>query len=264
MEAGHVVPHGRFVHIYNNGVYWGQYHMRERWDADFLSQYYGGEEDDFEAVNGNVNNGNIPLQRLGLGRGLRRHSGEAWANITQLADQDGNGNPTGGYQELKEAVNLPQYIDYMLVWMAGRAENEYRSGGSIDGSVPYTFTLNDADGWLRGTGDQTGNAGPANILGTLVDEGDPEFLTLYRDRIENMFGEGGILSPERSTARLQERLDEMELSFVLESARWSSINEARTPESFASAANSALTKHAAECRVHHDFEFPLSWNPSKL
>ena len=246
LDAGHVVPHGRFVHIYNNGVYWGQYHMRERWDADFLSQYYGGEEDDYEAVNGNVNNGNSTPNGWALGE-VYDGSGEAWENITQLADQAGNGNPTGGYQELKEAVNLPQYLDYLLVWMAGRAENEYRSGGSIDGSVPYTFTLNDADGWLRGTSDNTGNAGPANIYGTLVDEADPEFLTLLSDRIANMFGEGGVLSPERSVERLQDRLDEMELSFILESARWSGVLspgsnrfETRTPESFESAANSAL------------------------
>ena len=240
LEAGHAVPHGRYVHIYNNGVYWGQYHMRERWDADFLSQYYGGDEDDYEAVNGNVNNGNPTPNGWGFGE-VYDGTGEAWENITTLADQDGSGNPTGGYQQLKEVVNLPQYIDYMLIYMAGSSENEYRSGGSIDGSVPYTFTLNDADGWLRGTGDRTDNAGPSNILGTLVDEADPEFMALYADRIQNMFGEGGVLGEERATARLQERLDEMELSFVLESARWNSIGEARTPQSFDAAANAALT-----------------------
>jgi len=240
LEAGHVVPHGRYVHIYNNGVYWGQYHMRERWDADFLSQYYGGEEDDYEAVNGNVNNGNSTPNGWSPGE-VYDGSGAALAHIQALADTDGSGNPTGGYQELSGVVNLPQYIDYLLIYMAGNSENEYRAGGATDGSVPYTFTLNDADGWLRGTGDRTGNAGPLNIFGTLVDEGDPEFLTLLADRIENMFGEDGILSPERSVDRLQNRIDEMELSFVLESARWSSIGEARTPQSFANAANAALT-----------------------
>ena len=233
-------PHGRFVHIYNNGVYWGQYHMRERWDADFLSQYYGGEEDDYEAVNGNVNNGQSTPSGWSPGE-VYDGDGSALANIQALADTDGSGNPTGGYQELSQVVNLPQYLDYLLIYMAGSSENEYRAGGSGDGSVPYTFTLNDADGWLRGTSDRTNNAGPLNIFGTLVDEGDPEFLTLLSDRIENLFGEDGVLSPDRSTERLQTRLDEMERSFVLESARWSSINEARTPQSFANAANSALT-----------------------
>ena len=249
LDAGHAVPHGRFVHIYINGTYWGQYHLRERWDADFLSQYYGGDEDDYEAVNGNINNGSPTPNGWALGE-VYDGSGEVWDNITELADQRGDRTPegpTGGYQELKEVVNLPQYIDYMLIYTAGRSENEYRSGGSTDGSVPYTFTLNDADGWFRGSNGNIANAGPANILGTLVAEGDPEFMTLYADRLQNMFGAGGVLSPERSTERLQERLDEMELSFPLESARWSSVFtdatgsfEARTPQSFENAANSAL------------------------
>ncbi|QEG24886.1 lamin tail domain-containing protein [Mariniblastus fucicola] len=235
MDAGHVVPHGRFVHIYTNGVYWGQYHMRERWDADFLSQYYGGDDDDYEAVNGNVNNGNSTPDGWSPGD-VYDGEGTAWSNIKLLADTDGSGNPTGGYQELKEAVNLEQYIDYMLVYMAGSSENEYRAGGSSNGVVPYTFTLNDADGWLRGTGDRTDNAGPGNILGTLVDEADPEFMTLYADRIHHMFGEDGVLSPDRSVERLQNRLDEIELSFISESARWGY----RTPDSWASAADSAI------------------------
>ena len=166
--------------------------MRERWDADFLAQYYGGEEDDFEAINGNVNNGQGTPNGWDPGDPYDG-DGTAWAAVQALADTDGSGNPTGGYQELKEVVNLPQYLDYVLLYMAGNTENEYRGGGSVDGSVPYTFFLNDADGWLRSVGDRTGNAGPGNILGTLVAEGDPEFLTLYADRIQNMFGEGGVL-----------------------------------------------------------------------
>ena len=240
LELGHAVPHGRFVHIYSNGEYFGQFHMRERWDADFLAQYYGGEEDDYEAVNGNSNGGNSTPSRWDPGT-VYDGDGTAWAAIQALADTDGSGNPTGGYQELKEVVNLPEYLDLVLLYMSGNTENEYRGGGSVDGSVPYSFYLNDADGWIRSVSDRTGNAGPGNILGTLVAEGDPEFLTLYADRIQNLFGEGGVLSAERSVERLQNRIDETQLSFVLESARYvSPDNETRTPASFTSAANNAI------------------------
>ena len=34
LEMGNLAPHGRFVHVYLNGNYWGQYHLRERWNAD--------------------------------------------------------------------------------------------------------------------------------------------------------------------------------------------------------------------------------------
>lgn len=235
LDAGHAVPHGRFVHIYTNGTYWGQYHMRERWDDDFLSQYYGGDEEDYEAVNGNVNNGNNTPNGWSPGE-VYDGDGSAWSYISELADSDGDGDPTGGYQELKQVVNLEQYIDYMLVYMAGRSENEYRGGGSEDGSVPYTFYHNDADGWFRGTLNNVNNAGPGNILGTLVAEADPEFMTLYADRIHNMFGEGGLLSPEVAEARLQARLDEINLSFHAEAARWGY----RSHDSWTSAAQNAI------------------------
>ena len=247
LEAGHVVPHGRFVHLYTNGVYWGQYHMRERWNADFLAQYYGGEEEDFEAVNGNVNNGNNTPFGWDPGS-IYDGDGTIWANIQALADVDGSGNPTGGYQQLKEVVNLEQYIDFMLVYMAGASENEYRGGGSDE--VGYSFYLNDADGWLRDPldvrgrqgGDKTSNPGPGNILGRLVSEADPEFLTLYADRIQRMFFNDGPLTVEKSVDRLQARLDEVELSFLAESARWG----ARTPDSYNNAAAEAINNRLPE------------------
>ena len=207
LDAGHNVPHGRFVHVYINGEYWGQYHMRERWNDDFLASYYGGEEESYEAINGNINNGNSTPNGWDPGRPFDG-PGTAWDNINNIV-ADNSLSASQRFEALSQTVNLPEYIDYMLVWMAGQAENEYRSGGSIDGSVPYTFYLNDADGWLRDPvagsggqrGDKTGNAGPANILGRLVSDGDPEFMTFYADRIQRMFLNDGPLSTAQSTAR---------------------------------------------------------------
>ena len=42
LDMGNLAPHGRFVHVYLNGSYWGQYHLRERWNADMASSYLGG------------------------------------------------------------------------------------------------------------------------------------------------------------------------------------------------------------------------------
>ena len=231
LDAGHNVPHGRFVHVYINGEYWGQYHMRERWNDDFLASYYGGEEESYEAINGNINNGNSTPNGWDPGRPFDG-PGTAWDNINNIVANNSLSS-SQRFEALSQTVNLPEYIDYMLVWMAGQAENEYRSGGSIDGSVPYTFYLNDADGWLRDPvagsggqrGDKTGNAGPANILGRLVSDGDPEFMTFYADRIQRMFLNDGPLSTAQSTARLQEIIDQVDQSVILEAARWDDSGE---------------------------------------
>jgi hypothetical protein len=57
LEMGNLNPHGRFVHLYLNGDYWGMYHLRERWNADMLANYLGGAKADYEPINGNWNVG---------------------------------------------------------------------------------------------------------------------------------------------------------------------------------------------------------------
>ncbi|MDB4541941.1 chitobiase/beta-hexosaminidase C-terminal domain-containing protein, partial [bacterium] len=47
IEMGQIASHGRFVHLYLNGIYWGQYHLRERWNASMLSEYFGGVKEDY-------------------------------------------------------------------------------------------------------------------------------------------------------------------------------------------------------------------------
>ncbi|MEO1844083.1 MAG: CotH kinase family protein, partial [Akkermansiaceae bacterium] len=51
IDMGQIAPHGRFVHLYLNGLYWGQYHLRERWNGSMLSEYFGGSKDQYEAIN---------------------------------------------------------------------------------------------------------------------------------------------------------------------------------------------------------------------
>ncbi|MDC1206674.1 CotH kinase family protein, partial [Akkermansiaceae bacterium] len=42
LDMGQIAPHGRFVHLYFNGNYRGQYHVRERWAAAMLASYFPG------------------------------------------------------------------------------------------------------------------------------------------------------------------------------------------------------------------------------
>ena len=42
LDMGSLNPHGRFVHLYMNGVYHGQFHLRERLNEQMLGDYLGG------------------------------------------------------------------------------------------------------------------------------------------------------------------------------------------------------------------------------
>ena len=225
LEMGHLNPHGRFVHLYINGIYWGVYHLRERWGASMHASYLGGDKDAYESINGNWNVG-------------------GWADPGTPYDGDGTvwkriKSLRGSYREVRAWLDVPQYVDYMLMWMFGGSEDEYRAVGPTVPGSGMKFLLNDADGWFcgpwycaaddrtqrnaaaRGPGD-----GPGGLLSKLFAEGDPEFRMLLADHIHRALFNGGPLTPERVIARLQARSDEFARPFLTESARWNYLTPA--------------------------------------
>ncbi|MEL7530371.1 MAG: lamin tail domain-containing protein, partial [Bacteroidota bacterium] len=203
-EMGHVSPHGRYVHLYINGRYWGQYYLRERFGADFLATYYGGSDTLFEAINGNKNVGGWSPGTVYDG------DGSQWAYINTL----------NSYDSLKEVVDIANYIDYILLYMYGRCENEFRAGGSDVLGAKFIFHLNDADGWTRSGNNFNLRDGPAQIWTTLVQDNDPEFQALLADRIYKHFFQAGALSATANETRLAKLAEQVKLSMISECARW--------------------------------------------
>ena len=215
LEMGNINPHGRFVHLFLDGSYWGMYHLRERWSADTLTEYLGGQAEDYESINGNWNVG-------------------GWADPGDPYDGDGSAwtrikTLRGDYEQIRTYLDVPNYIDYMILFMFGNSEAEYRCAGPVGEGSGFKFFLNDADGWLRTTaGNRTGRDapgrkagdGPGSIFSMLHKEGHPDYKVLLADRIHKHLFNNGALTPSSNATRLQARIDEMELAFLAESARW--------------------------------------------
>lgn len=233
IEMGHVAPHGRFVHIYFNGEYRGQYHLRERWDADMLSDYLPGEEEEFDTIN--ANNAGRQFRTGDLQNGDLIE----WDDIQdRLVD-------TPRFTEVRDMLNLNNYIDFMLLFTYGTCESEFRAGGSVSNGVGFTFFLKDADGFLQ---PPNGNSlppggiypadhnGPLNAMTLLREEADPDFMILLADRIHRQLFNDGALTPTASSDRLRLRVDESRLSYISELARWGSHNGRtnRLPEAWES------------------------------
>jgi hypothetical protein len=53
LAMGQASAHGTFVHLYLNGLYWGLFNPTERLDADFVSSYFGGSDDDWDVLSDN-------------------------------------------------------------------------------------------------------------------------------------------------------------------------------------------------------------------
>lgn len=226
LDMGSLNPHGRFVNVYINGRYWGQYHARERLTDEFLAGYLGGEREDYMNVRGNDNVGNdfIPGTPDPLNRAT-------WETLRARRNS---------YVAVRPYLDVQHLTDFMLMWFYGNCETEYRAAGPIGPGSGFKFWIGDSDGYLRTSAltlDDTANPGPGGLFGALVAERHPDFMTLVADRIQRHFFRDGALTPARSLERLNARMLEVTNSLVAECARWGF----RTPDNWESAAQAIRT-----------------------
>ena len=233
LDMGNISPHGRFVHVYINGLYWGQYHLRERWNASMLSEYYGGGKSDYEAVNANNSGQNFDNNDGTIFDG----TGVYWEEAKSVRDDIALG--TKSYPDVVDLVDIPNLIDFVLLWLCGNSEHEFRAAGGVPLGVPFKFFMKDADGFLRSQNRNVLEDGPLDLLSILRTDGDPDYLTLVADRIHKHFFNNGALTPAKNIERLQDRVDEIQVSFLAESARWGE----RTPASWQSYQDNLINNH---------------------
>jgi len=225
LAMGSVSPHGTFVHLYVNGLYWGLYNPVERPDAAFASSYLGGEENewdiiqDLEAKDGNLDAWNefIDVSEEGF------LSNEAYQRI-QGNNLDGTPNP--GYEKL---VDMENFIDYMILnfyattwdwdfqnWYVGR-----RKGGS-EGFQFFTWDAEQSNYEVNVSKIDTDFADcPTSFFQKL--RLNEEFRMLFSDRVYKHFFNDGALSPENCVKRYGMLADKIDRAVAAESARWGDV-----------------------------------------
>ena len=67
-------------------------------------------------------------------------------------------------------MDIPNMIDFMLLWTSGNSESEFRSVGSVPLGVPFKFFIKDADGYLRPPNHAVTHNGPLNAMTRLKEE----------------------------------------------------------------------------------------------
>ena len=235
-ELGNLSPHGRFIHVYLNGNYNGLYHLRERWNAAMHSDYLGGTKDDYESINGNYNVGGWAVPGTPFDG-----DGTAWEYLKSRRTS---------YAEVRGLMDVKNYTDYMITWMFGNAEDEWRgvSPNRLTGPGSGSrFVINDADGWLSvgpsntigawdGSDNNTARAstwngtvftagrsagdGPGSLLAAMVLTGGADYKTLLADRIHAALFNDGPLTPSKNQARLDTMCSAIARPFITEAARW--------------------------------------------
>ena len=146
--AGGQAPHGRFVHVYINGLYWGVYDLHERPDESFAESYLGGDKDDYDVIKhtattvvaSDVNNPSSAINN--------------YADLlTRVRVADLATNPTS-YANVAAKLDIDDFIDYMIAQdYAGNDDwahhNWYATFNRVDSNGKWRFHSWDSEHTLK-------------------------------------------------------------------------------------------------------------------
>lgn len=207
--------HGRFVHLYLNGLYWGLYNVVERPDHAFASAYLGGGKEEWFAVNHG---------------GMIDGQADRFNVLIQLAQEGGLADP-GRYATFLEFIDPSQFSDYLLVnWYAGNgdwpnnnwyADVRYPAGKNLFWAWDGEDTWNDGAAINLGPDGAEGQPFPNVIklvLQALME--NPDFRLLFADRLYKHLFNDGALTTAQAQARWLALTKSLETAIIAESARW--------------------------------------------
>ena len=224
LALGSTGSHGRWVHLYINGVYWGIYHIHERPDQNFMASYFGGDGDDYDAINSN-----------------RATSGTNTAYNALKAHGAAGLSDSNAYETMKTHLDIDSFIDYMLVnFYTGNRDwdgHNWRAAGQGPGGVPFhyftwdtEFAISPNNAGVNSSPSPLSNALNTNVTGknnnngpTGVHQdltGNADYRLRFADRAHAALFNGGPMSPTGATAIWRTRSDLMDIAIVAESARW--------------------------------------------
>jgi hypothetical protein len=244
-DTGNASPHGTFVHLYVNGLYWGLYNPCERPDGAFSSSYYGGQKEDwdvfkhksFTLAQGDRTALNLMLSQC-------REAAKSYEALQRLQGKGLNGAANPAYPCL---LDLPDYVDYMIVnlW-AGNWDwpwnNYWLARDRTPESTGFKFYCWDAeDVMLTSRSPLTMNGITSSNASTDVGQphsllkDNPEYRLFFADRVHRLFFNGGILTPGPLIERYAKMAGVVEKAIVPEAARWGDQHGRNiTPENWTS------------------------------
>jgi hypothetical protein len=239
LEMNHAASHGRFVHLYLNGLYWGLYDVHERPDDHFASTYYGGDNSEYDVVRNTQGYFEVI-------------AGDDTAWSAMMALVNAGLSDDAQYDQIKQYLDIDSFIDYMIVnQYAGNTDwanhNWYALRQRAPG-VGYEFISWDAEITLKDVNENvTGynqSVSPTTIHSFL--KNNAEYRLKFADHVQKQFFNGGPLfvdtnqpavdpaNPQRNrpAARYLKRIAEVSPGVVLESARWGDTVPTRASNPF--------------------------------
>jgi hypothetical protein len=225
LALGQVSPHGTFVHLYVDGLYWGLYHATERPMASFCASYFGGDKEEWDALNAGTPTGesktttwNSMLSQVNAGLADNKSYQKIQGN-----NPDGTRNPN--YDNL---LDIENYIDWLFTNFWGGTgdwpnHNFFAACRRPPNATGFKFINWDSEGaiviWSNLNANVTGvSSNGARPYVTLRE--NEEFRMLFADHTYRHMFNNGPATTEASYARYKQLADQVEPAMIAESARW--------------------------------------------
>ena len=240
-DMGEPTSHGRYVHLWINGLYWGLYDVCERMGSGWASEYFGGPKDEWDVMkdyaeveDGTITAWNDLIAFCGAGFPSNATGNARYFQLQGL-NPDGSRNPA-----FPVHLHMDTFIDYMAAHIYAGSEdwpghNWWASRRRTAESEGWRFHVWDQEissislvrtqvisgfGLYRFEEVATGNC-PAFIYDRLRQNG------LFRDRftrrLECLCFGSGPLTPLQNAARWGKRQSEIDQAIIGESARWGDV-----------------------------------------
>lgn len=254
LATGNASCHGRFVHLYVDGLYWGLYNPCERPDAAFSSSYYGGQKEDWDSFKHRgltLTQGDQTALNQTLA--LCQEAGQSFAAFMKLQGKNPDGTRNPVYPWLLDVAN---YADYVIVNCWGGnwdwPHNNYWLGRNRTAeSTGFKFYCWDTEGvMLSSSSTLTRNVLTSSNMPNEVGQfhtrlkSSPEYQLLFADRVHRLFFNGGALTPDPLIKHFTELNATVEKSIIPEAARWADQHGQNvTPQDWITIRNRILTTY---------------------
>ncbi|MBN1780338.1 lamin tail domain-containing protein [bacterium] len=224
LESGHLSGHGRYVHLYINGIYWGIYNPTEYTDKAYAATYLPGDEDEFDIikdeedlVDGDWTDWEAMMDLAGAGL-----AGNTNYQLIQGKNPDGTPNP-----QLKAYLDVVSLIDYMIMnFYGGNWDWDHHNWVAIRNRMQpgkgFQFLSWDAEHVLedvRANDLNENNPGCPSYLFQRL-RANADFRRLFADRAQVLCFDNGVLTPEAASRRWMNRMNQIDQAIIAESARW--------------------------------------------
>ena len=254
--------HSRYVHLFLNGLYWGQYNLAERTEAAWLSENFGGNPEDYDIIKdfGELESGNRTAWDAMIATAASGLSSDAAYWKLQGRRNDGTRDPA-----MPVHLEVDSLIDYMILhiysgaidwpnhnWWSARCRDGTRGGFRF-----FTWDQEISNLSLTETKTYTGETfesvsgprdSPAFLYSKLRD--NARFRARFAARVTELTQGVGLLTPSQNAARWERRQAEIDRSIVAESARWGDSRQSTPLKRSDWIAEMAWMKNSYWPRIH--------------